>query len=148
MTLTIKKRTRSMMRRTLGLALCLVSVGGAALAQGRGGYPDLTTGEALYKGICQGCHMPDGKGAAGAGMYPALAGDKKLTAKAYPALVIVRGQKAMPEFGTAFTDAQVAGVVNYIRTSFGNSFPDAITPDEIKVLRPARAATGTVRPPG
>ena len=152
MTITIKKRTRTMMLRAfgpLGLALCLASVGGAAMAQGRtGGYPDLVTGEAIYKNICQGCHMPDAKGAVGAGMYPALAGDKKLAAKAYPALVIVKGQKAMPEFGTSFNDAQVAGVVNYIRTSFGNSFPDAITPDEVKLLRPARAPTGTVKPPG
>lgn len=152
MSITINKRTRTMTPRafgSLGLALCLASLSGAAMAQGRaGGYPDLTTGEAIYKNICQGCHMPDGKGAVGAGMYPPLAGNKKLAAKAYPALIIVRGQKAMPEFGTAFSDAQVAGVVNYIRTSFGNGFADAITPEEVKVLRPARAPTGTVRPPG
>jgi mono/diheme cytochrome c family protein len=150
--MTINKRTQTMMRRISGpvaLALGLASVGGAAMAQGRaGGYPDLVTGEAIYKNICQGCHMPDGKGAVGAGMYPALAGNKKLAAKAYPALVIVRGQKAMPEFGTAFSDAQVAGVVTYIRTNFGNSFADTITPEEVKALRPARAPTGTVRPPG
>lgn len=150
---TLNNRIDMTMKRNLGpvaLALCLASVGGGAMAQGRngGGFPELQTGEAIYKGVCQGCHMPDAKGAAGAGMYPALAGNKKLGAKAYPALVIVKGQKAMPEFGTTFSDAQVAGVVNYIRSNFGNSFPDAITPDEVKALRPARAGGGTVAPPG
>ena len=30
-------------------------------------------GEAIYRAICQGCHMPGGQGAIGAGAYPALA---------------------------------------------------------------------------
>ena len=33
------------------------------------------SGEQVYMQICQGCHMPDGRGAQGAGYYPALAGD-------------------------------------------------------------------------
>ena len=32
-----------------------------------------TDGQKLYETICQGCHMPDARGAKGAGMYPALA---------------------------------------------------------------------------
>jgi mono/diheme cytochrome c family protein len=91
--------------------------------------------------------MPDAKGAVGAGMYPALANNKKLGAKAYPALVIVRGQKAMPEFGTAFSDEQVANVVNYVRTHFGNTYTDAVTPAEVKPLRPTHAG-GNVSAPG
>lgn len=106
------------------------------------------TGKDIYEGVCQGCHMPDGKGAKGAGAYPALAGNKKLASKAYPALVVIRGQKAMPDFGPYMSDAQVANVVNYIRSNFGNTFTDAITPEEVKPLRPAAAPTGTVRPPG
>ena len=46
-----------------------------------GGRPTLLPqqgGEAIYKGICQDCHMPDARGAVGAGMYPALAGNPKL----------------------------------------------------------------------
>ncbi len=144
----IKHRTQTMMR-SLTLALCLASVGGAAMAQGGfgGRYPD-QGGEAVYKAICQGCHMPDGKGAVGAGMYPPLAGDAKLGAKTYPAFVVIRGQKAMPEFGTGLEDAQVADVVNYIRTHFGNGFTDTVTAEEVKSMRPARAPTGTVRAPG
>jgi mono/diheme cytochrome c family protein len=122
------------------LALGLLAVAGPAPAQNFGaGHFSEQTGEAIYKGICQGCHMPDGKGAAGAGAYPALAGNKKLGAKAYPAMVILRGQKAMPEFGPSFSDAQVAEVVNYVRTHFGNSYKDTVTPDEVKALRAAVA---------
>jgi mono/diheme cytochrome c family protein len=39
----------------------------------RGGLFSMQDGEAIYKGVCQGCHMPDAKGAVGAGAYPALA---------------------------------------------------------------------------
>ena len=133
----------------LGAGLALAAAAASpALAQRASGPAPETTGKEIYEGICQGCHMPDAKGAQGAGNYPALAGDKKLSAKTYPAYVIVRGQKAMPEFGSTFNDVQVANVVNYIRTNYGNSYTDAITPAEVKALRPAVAATGTVRPPG
>ena len=30
------------------------------------------SGEQLFVSVCQGCHMPDGNGATGAGNYPAL----------------------------------------------------------------------------
>ena len=121
----------------LGLAaFASLGFGGQAYAQnfGMGGY-SFQTGEELYKGICQGCHMPDGKGASGAGAYPALAGNKKLGSKAYPEMVVLKGQKAMPSFGTSFTDEQTAAVVNYVRTHFGNDYKDAVTPADVKALR-------------
>ena len=63
-------------------------------------------GEAIYKGVCQGCHMPDAKGAVGAGTYPALAKNPKLETAGYPVSVIVHGQKAMPPFGAASTTSR------------------------------------------
>jgi mono/diheme cytochrome c family protein len=137
-----------MLRRAIvsGIALslsvtCLLSGASAALGQGQGmgGYSQ-QTGEALYQGICQGCHMADAKGAVGAGAYPALAGDKRLAAKAYPELVVLRGQKAMPAFGPSFSDAQVAAVVNYVRTHFTNSYSDSVTVEDVKALRATLAA--------
>ena len=113
-----------------------LAVAGAASAQGRSAYPDLTTGEALYKGICQGCHMPDAKGAVGAGAYPALAANIKLKAAAYPLLVVTRGQKAMPEFGSSLTDDQIAAVVGYVRANFGNGATDMPTAADVAKLRP------------
>src|SRR6266481_1067964 len=55
-------------------------------------------GEAIYKGVCQGCHMPDAKGAVGAGAYPALAKNENLETAAYPVSIVLKGQKAMPFF--------------------------------------------------
>lgn len=132
----------------VGLTLGLAALASPAAAQrGPFAYSE-QSGKDIYEGVCQGCHMPDAKGAQGAGVYPALASNRKLAAKAYPALVIVRGQKAMPEFGSGFSDEQVANVVNYIRSNFGNAYADPITAAEVKPLRPVKAMTGTVRPPG
>jgi mono/diheme cytochrome c family protein len=119
------------------LAAAFLTLAGAASAQQRSQFPELTTGEAIYQGICQGCHMPDAKGAVGAGMYPALAGNAKLKVAAYPLLVVTRGQKAMPEFGSALTDAQIAEVVGYVRTHFGNTSKDPVTAADVAKLRPA-----------
>lgn len=94
------------------------------------------SGEALYANVCQACHMPDGKGARGAGTYPSLAGDQNLAARGYPILVVVNGQRAMPPIGQLMTDDQVAAVINYVRTHFGNAYQDTVTSDEVKSARP------------
>ena len=96
---------------------------------------DEADGESLYRAICQGCHMPDGKGAQGAGMYPALAGNAKLAAGAYPIYTVLNGRKGMPGFKTMLSDAQVAEVTNYVRTHLGNSYKDAVTAADVKSLR-------------
>jgi mono/diheme cytochrome c family protein len=94
-----------------------------------------TGGEELYTNVCQGCHMPDGKGATGAGTYPSLAGDKALEAAGYPVSVVVHGQNGMPPVGVMMTDDQVAAVVNYVRTHFGNDYRDAVTAENVKAAR-------------
>ena len=99
---------------------------------------DEATGETLYAGICQGCHMPNGQGAAGAGHYPALAKDPKLEAAGYPLTMVLRGLNGMPPFAARLTDTQVAQVVNYIRTHFGNSYTDAVKPEDVKALRDSK----------
>ncbi|NPT44680.1 c-type cytochrome [Paraburkholderia sp. 1N] len=80
------------------------------------------SGEALYNATCAGCHMPDGKGAQGAGHYPALADNPAVEAAPYVIVNVLHGRKAMPPFGDAMDDDQVAAVVNYTRTHFGNRF--------------------------
>jgi mono/diheme cytochrome c family protein len=92
-------------------------------------------GEAIYRNVCAGCHMPDGRGASGAGAYPALARNPKLEAAGYPVLLVVNGQKAMPAFGRALDDNQVAAVVNYIRANFGNAYTDRVSTDDVKAAR-------------
>jgi mono/diheme cytochrome c family protein len=101
----------------------------------RGGKFPMQSGQAIYEGVCQGCHMPGAVGAVGAGAYPALASDPKLEVAGYPVGVIMNGQKAMPPLGPYFSDAQIADVVNYIRTHFGNSYTDKVTAAEIKMMR-------------
>jgi mono/diheme cytochrome c family protein len=93
------------------------------------------SGEALYVDICQGCHMPGGVGAVGAGAYPALAGNTKLATTGYPLFLVIHGRKGMPPFGKLLTDQQVAAVVNYIRTHFGNDFPDAVSAADARAAR-------------
>ena len=92
-------------------------------------------GEVIYRTVCQGCHMPAAQGAVGAGAYPALANDAKLASAAYPVLVVVNGSKGMPPFGALLDDEQVAAVVNYVRSHFGNSYPDSISPADVKSAR-------------
>ena len=94
-----------------------------------------TDGKRLFETICQGCHMPDAKGAKGAGMYPALAGNPKLIAPAYPEYIVLNGLRGMPNIGKFLTDAQVAAVVNYVITHFGNASSAQTTADEVKATR-------------
>jgi mono/diheme cytochrome c family protein len=102
---------------------------------GRGGPFPFQGGQAIFQGVCQGCHMPDAKGAVGAGAYPALAGDVKLATAAYPISIVLHGQKAMPPLGGMLSDKQVADVVTYVRTHFGNKFTDKVTADNVKLQR-------------
>jgi mono/diheme cytochrome c family protein len=92
-------------------------------------------GATLYRAICQGCHMPDARGAQGAGMYPALAANPKLASANYPALTILQGRRGMPALGDSLSDEQVAEVVNYVRSHFDNHFSDSLTADDIARLR-------------
>jgi mono/diheme cytochrome c family protein len=93
-------------------------------------------GEVIYRTVCQGCHMANAQGAVGAGAYPALANDPKLAEAEYPVLVVVNGSKGMPPFGKLLDDEQVAAVVNYVRSHFGNSYPDSVSAADVRSARP------------
>ena len=106
---------------------------GAFVTMSRFSEPD---GEKLYRRVCAGCHMPDAKGVAtGAGFYPALAGNKNLVAAGYPAYVVLKGKNGMPAVGAMMTDQQVADVVNYVRSHFGNRYRDALKAEDVKAAR-------------
>ncbi len=123
------------------LAIALLLSASAAQAQSGAHFSPFfrfteQSGEELFANACQGCHMPDAKGAVGAGTYPSLAGNKNLEAGGYPLYVVVRGQRAMPPFGAMMSDDQVAALVNYLRTHFGNDYKDAVTAADVKAVRP------------
>jgi mono/diheme cytochrome c family protein len=93
------------------------------------------SGEALYTNVCQACHMAKAEGAVGAGSYPALAKNANLRTSGYPVYVVLHGYKSMPPFARLMSDDQVAAVVNYVRTHFGNQYTDAVTADDVKNAR-------------
>lgn len=127
------------MIRAARFVFCIVLLTGAASAQEtpdfRGPAFAMQGGEAVYRGVCQGCHMADAKGAAGAGSYPALAGNVKLASSGYVLTMVMNGHKAMPPFRGHFSDQQIADVVNYIRSHFGNRFKDAVKPADVQAMR-------------
>jgi mono/diheme cytochrome c family protein len=92
-------------------------------------------GEELFTNVCQGCHMPDGNGATGAGSYPSLVANKNLEASGYPVYLVVNGRRGMPPFADMMTDGQIAAVVNYVRTHFGNSYTDEVTARDVSEAR-------------
>lgn len=103
--------------------------------------PDPRSGKEVYRQICQACHMADAKGGTGAGTIPALAGNAKLGVAAYPITVVVRGKGGMPPFAGTLNPAEVAAVVTYVRTNFGNNFAKPVTEDEVKRLWVAPSAS-------
>lgn len=100
-------------------------------------------GEALYRNVCQACHMPDGRGASGAGTIPALAGNPHLASRVYVLNTVVNGRKTMPDLGRWLNDRQVADVVNYVRSHFGNAYSDQAQPKEVRPLRPRHPSPAT-----
>ena len=147
-------RLRRALARILIAAPLLALAGGAGTSwsqpEGTGMFSaaklKTTSGEEIFRQICQGCHMPDAKGAIGAGKYPALAGDSALASSDVMAITLLQGRRNMPAFGgngdmgvfftvPTLTDEQIAAVTNYVRTHFGNHFKGTITPAQVKALR-------------
>ncbi len=94
--------------------------------------PPKRAGADLYNGNCVACHQQDARGIPG--VYPSLAGSPVVLGDpAVFALWVVKGRRpesmpagryatAMPQFGW-MRDADVAALLTYLRTSFGNSAP-------------------------
>jgi mono/diheme cytochrome c family protein len=95
-----------------------------------------TNGAALYGQVCAACHMSNAEGAVGAAAYPPLARNPKLEAAGYPVIVLLYGFRSMPALGRMMADEQVAEVVNYVRTHFGNSYDDPVSAADVKAARP------------
>lgn len=140
----MKQAFTSFFRALMLSLVCVVWVGGvhaagndSTPAEGDRLLRPTLSGEEVYRHYCMACHMVDGKGAEGAGYYPALAENPKLMASAYPILVVLNGLGAMPWFNGVLADEEIAGVVGYIRTHFGNDYPDAVDAEDVASVRGA-----------
>jgi mono/diheme cytochrome c family protein len=98
-------------------------------------------GADLFDNVCAACHQSDAKGAMGAAAYPPLAADKKLVSADFVLTVLLGGFRSMPPVGRMMSDEQVADVVNYVRTHFGNSFPGPVSAAQVSAAR-RRTAPG------
>jgi mono/diheme cytochrome c family protein len=121
------------------MSVALVLLVGPVAAQdspGGGGSGTKTApgGEQLYRQICQACHMPDARGASGAAVIPALARNPKLADAAYPITMVLKGRGAMPWFAGTLKPAQVAAVVGYVRTHFGNDYAEPVSAADVLAL--------------
>ncbi len=79
--------------------------------------------------------MADGRGARGAGTYPALAGNARVGVAPYLVVTILRGRNGMPAIGAMVDDEQVAAAARYVRTNLGNAFVEPVSVADVKALR-------------
>lgn len=105
----------------------------------------LKLGAKLYEQHCADCHQANGHGAAAA--YPPLAANRSLAADSAvnPIRIVLNGGYSpstagnprpygMPPFGAVLNDAEVAAVVSFIRTSWGNQ-GQLVSPIEVARFR-------------
>jgi len=101
-------------------------------------------GADLYTQHCATCHGPQGEGS---GPFPPLAGSAWVTGEEETAIRIllnglqgpveVQGRSyrnVMPAFGRRLTDAEIAELLSYLRTSWGND-AEAVDPAEVREVR-------------
>ena len=106
---------------------------------------DSKPGAAVYVDNCAACHRTDGQGYTR--VFPALAGNPVVqTADAtslihvvldggtVPATHTAPSNLTMPAFGWRLSDQEVAEVVNFIRTSWGNQ-GSAVSASDVKAIR-------------
>ncbi|WP_427184911.1 cytochrome c oxidase assembly protein [Bordetella bronchialis] len=106
-----------------------------------------SVGAAVYKNFCAQCHQANGMGIPG--VYPRLAGNPSVLAQDKTSLmrIVMEGGRSaqtahgpapqhMPPFDTVLTEAQIAQVITYIRSSWGNDAPPA-SGAEVAQLRQA-----------
>jgi len=112
------------------------------------------SGAVIYRHVCQACHMPDARGATGAGRFPSLAGDPRLASSRFMISVLLMGRSDMPSFRprpdlkgfeakthVTLGNAEIARVVNYVRSHFGNHYEDRVTPADVAALQPGKEST-------
>ncbi len=112
------------------------------------GGADLELGRSKFEEVCALCHNVDGAGKPN--QAPPLAGSEwvqgspnqliRIPLSGLTGPVQVKGQvftgatQAMPAMGATMTDEQLAAVLSYMRSSWGNK-ASPITPEQVKAIR-------------
>jgi mono/diheme cytochrome c family protein len=107
--------------------------------------PVAADGAQMFASRCSSCHQATGVGLPG--VFPPLAGSEWVNGDASKVAEIlllgidgpitVKGATfhgVMPAFGHQLSDAEIAAVASYVRSSFGNKSP-AVTADVVKAER-------------
>uniref|UniRef100_UPI0025FFF5F5 c-type cytochrome n=1 Tax=uncultured Variovorax sp. TaxID=114708 RepID=UPI0025FFF5F5 len=111
----------------------------------RNGTVEANSGAMVYLNNCNACHRSDGTGANKT--FPALAGNSVVNAKdptslirlvlagsAMPSTAQAPSAIAMPDFGWRLSDADVASVLSFARSSWGNQ-GEAVTAAQVAKVR-------------
>jgi cytochrome c6 len=103
----------------------------------------LPNGEPLFAENCSACHQVTGLGIPGA--FPALKGNAYVQGPALPvASTVINGRAGMPSFKEELTSVQVAAILTYVRSAWGNT----AGPVDVATVDAARGgATATVPTP-
>jgi len=119
------------MNRTLASFAALAAL--ALLSTAASAWAADSDGKALFQKNCAACHQATGKGIPGA--FPPLAGSAFVQGPMVePATVLLKGRGGMPDFSTSLSDADLAAVLAYVRSSWGNK-ADAPDEQQIAALR-------------
>ena len=148
MTASIRGRSGSRTRKCIvRVAIALVAAGAVAApaladeassksaVMSRGWEFTERGGAALFSNVCAACHQANAQGAIGAGAYPPLAADKRLGSTEFALAALLGGLRGMPPVGRMMSDEQVADVINYVRTHFGNNNAGAISAADVAAAR-------------
>ncbi len=101
------------------------------------------TPQSQFLDNCSACHQATGKGVKGA--FPALAGSPFVQGD--PKIVmttVLNGRAGMPAFKDDLTDADLAAILTYVRSSWGNK-ASAIKPADVLAARNAAKAGAKAR---
>jgi mono/diheme cytochrome c family protein len=92
----------------------------APAADPAGALTSTKTGAAIFAANCAACHQANGKGT---DVFPALAASKIVTAMDPTAMIarIEHGKDMMPSWRAKLSNAEIAAVATYVRSSFGNA---------------------------
>lgn len=102
-------------------------------------------GEKVYTTNCSSCHQANGKGQPG--VFPPLAGNAVVTGPATAVVAIVKNGKSgpitvsgtkyngqMPAWKGTLSDSDIASVVTYIRSAWGNK-GSAVTAAQVTAVK-------------